>query len=96
VPGWSSQADRQSHKLKVVGSNPAPATILKEAIMAKPKLLEIILTTANVTDSNEYRDSAASIFVGADISEVRAQDLIDTGRAVDATPVVQTELSVSK
>ena len=29
IAGWSSPVARQAHNLKVVGSNPAPATIKK-------------------------------------------------------------------
>ena len=30
IAGWSSLVARRAHNPKVVGSNPAPATILKE------------------------------------------------------------------
>ena len=29
IAGWSSQVARRAHNPKVVGSNPAPATIMK-------------------------------------------------------------------
>ncbi len=33
IAGWSSQVARQAHNLKVVGSNPTPATTLKALIL---------------------------------------------------------------
>src|SRR5216683_5308428 len=33
IAGWSSPVARQAHNLKVVGSNPTPATIIKPLIL---------------------------------------------------------------
>ena len=33
VAGWSSPVARQAHNLKVAGSNPAPATILRLTVL---------------------------------------------------------------
>jgi hypothetical protein len=33
--GWSSPVARQAHNLKVVGSNPTPATIMSARILAR-------------------------------------------------------------
>ena len=32
VAGWSSMVARQAHNLKVIGSNPIPASTLEEAV----------------------------------------------------------------
>ena len=33
IAGWSSPVARQAHNLKVVGSNPAPATINEKPVL---------------------------------------------------------------
>ena len=39
IAGWSSPVARQAHNLKVVGSNPTPATKLPWILQLKAKLL---------------------------------------------------------
>src|ERR1700732_3521087 len=39
--GWSSPVARQAHNLKVVGSNPAPATNSKKAVLARGRFFVI-------------------------------------------------------
>ena len=35
IAGWSSLVARQAHNLKVLGSNPSPATNISNAILIK-------------------------------------------------------------
>src|SRR5437867_7204945 len=37
IAGWSSPVARQAHNLKVVGSNPTPATIIKPLILCRDR-----------------------------------------------------------
>src|SRR5476651_2754910 len=39
--GWSSPVARQAHNLKVVGSNPAPATNSKKAVLARGRFFVV-------------------------------------------------------
>ena len=57
IAGWSSPVARQAHNLKVVGSNPAPATNIKD----------ILNQTADLTylDLQPERDNRYAFFQGA-------------------------------
>jgi hypothetical protein len=42
IAGWSSQVARQAHNLKVVGSNPTPATTFKALILNRLRFFSFL------------------------------------------------------
>ena len=49
IAGWSSPVARQAHNLKVVGSNPAPATNLKGRSQLIPRLATALFLKGSFT-----------------------------------------------
>ena len=47
IAGWSSPVARQAHNLKVVGSNPTPATIIKPLILRTDQGLLLFATVSS-------------------------------------------------
>ena len=59
IAGWSSQVARQAHNLKVVGSNPAPATIFsptKPVSVSRPLFFSFVPSGRIVTISHVTND----------------------------------------
>ena len=61
--GWSSPVARQAHNLKVVGSNPAPATIQKDKSMtdnnnARDRLVSFISRIERLEDEKNQAQTA--------------------------------------
>ena len=53
--GWSSPVARQAHNLKVVGSNPTPATNIKKAAPKKAALYMCEVGNVSRTGNNRWQ-----------------------------------------
>ena len=53
--GWSSPVARQAHNLKVVGSNPTPATNIKKAAPKKAALYMCEVGNYSQTGNNKWQ-----------------------------------------